>query len=174
LPTSGTSAFEADSNATITGLEVVGNHMTITTPNSDAAAVGAVGFFAGSVPATMSNSVIAGNTATANAPNGMATVQGAGIINDSDLALDNVLVLANKAVANGQSGFAQGGGVWNGSIFGGPTPTLTLDDSSVIGNALSGTPGVMLHGAGIFTQGSPTTLTNSVVALNTPDQCYGC
>ena len=82
---SGPSAFEADSNATITGVAVVGNHMTITTPTSDGAAVGAVGFFAGSVPATMSNSIVANNTATANAPKGMATVQGAGIVNDSDL-----------------------------------------------------------------------------------------
>ena len=171
---SGPSAFEADSNATITGLEVIGNQMTITTPSSDAAAAGAVGLFGGSVPTTMRNSLVADNTSTANAPNGMATVQGAGIVNDSDLSLTNVTVLANKAVANGVSGFAQGGGIWNGSIFGGPTPTLSLDDSHVLRNALSGTPGVTLHGAGIFTEGSPTTLTHSVVAYNTPDQCFGC
>jgi len=169
---SGPSAFEADSNATITGLQVIGNHMTITTPNSDAAAVGAVGLFGSA--ATMTNSIIADNTATANAPNGMATVQGAGISNGSDLSLTNVLVLANKAAANGMSGFAQGGGIWNGSFFGGPTPTLSLDDSGVIGNSLSGSSGVILQGGGIFTQGSPTTLTNSVVAFNKPDQCNGC
>jgi hypothetical protein len=118
---SGPSAFEADSNATITRVEVVGNQVTITTPTSDAAAAGAVGFFAGSVPATMSNSIVADNTATANAPNGIATVQGAGIINDSDLTLTNVLTRDNRGVANGLSGFAQGGGIWNGSIFGGST-----------------------------------------------------
>ena len=170
---SGTSAFEADSSATITGVEVIGNRMTITTPTSDAAAVGAVGFFGGSVSATMSNSIVANNTATANAPDGMATVQGAGIINDSDLTLTNVLVLANKAVANGMSGFAQGGGIWNGSIFGGPTPTLALDRTGVFGNTASGSPGVTLQGGGIFTVGSPLNLTDSLAAHNTPDQCAG-
>jgi hypothetical protein len=170
---SGPSAFEADSTATITGVAVVGNHMTITTPTSDGAAVGAVGFFAGSVPATMSNSIVANNTATANAPKGMATVQGAGIVNDSDLSVTNVLVRDNRGVANGVSGFAQGGGIWNGSIFGGPTPTLALNHSGVVGNAVSGSPGVTPRGGGIFTVGSPLTLTDSLVAHNAPDQCAG-
>jgi hypothetical protein len=170
---SGPSAFEADSNATITGVEVVGNQVTITTPTSDAAAAGAVGFFAGSVPATMSDSMIANNTATANAPTGMATVQGAGIVNDSDLTLTKVLVRDNRGMANGMSGFAQGGGIWNGSIFGGPIPTLAVDHSGVVGNTVSGSPGVTLQGSGIFTVGSPLTLTDSLVAHNTPDQCAG-
>jgi hypothetical protein len=170
---SGPSAFEADSNATISRVEVVGNEMTITTPTSDAAAVGAVGFFAGSVSATMSNSVVANNTATANAPNGMATVQGAGIINDSDLTVANVLARDNRGVANGLRGFAQGGGIWNGSIFGGPTPTLALEHSGIVGNTVGGSPGVTLQGGGVFTVGSPLTLTDSLVAHNAPDQCAG-
>jgi hypothetical protein len=170
---SGTSAFEADSNATITGAEVFGNKLTITTPTSDAAAVGAIGFFAGSVPATMTDSIVADNTATANAPNGVATVRGAGIINDSDLTLTNVLVRDNRAAANGLSGFAQGGGISNGSIFGLPTPTLALDHSDVFANTVMGSPGVTLQGGGIFTIGSPLTLTDSLVAHNTPDQCAG-
>jgi hypothetical protein len=121
----------------------------------------------------MSNSIVANNTATANAPNGTATVQGAGIINDSDLSLTNVLVRDNRGVANGLSGFAQGGGIWNGSIFGGPTPTLALDHSGVFRNTVSGSPGVTLQGGGIFTVGSPLSLTDSLVAHNTPDQCAG-
>jgi hypothetical protein len=121
----------------------------------------------------MSNSIVANNSATANAPNGMATVQGAGIINDSDLSLTDVLVRGNRAIANGLSGFAQGGGIWNGSIFGGPTPTLALDHSGIVGNAVSGSPGLTLQGGGIFTVGSPLTLTESFVAHNAPDQCAG-
>jgi hypothetical protein len=121
----------------------------------------------------MSSSVVADNTATANAPNGMATVQGAGIINDSDLSLNNVLVRDNRGVANGLSGFAEGGGIWNGSIFGGPTPTLALDHSGVVGNTVSGSPEVTLQGGGIFTVGSPLTLTDSLVVHDTPDQCAG-
>jgi hypothetical protein len=103
----------------------------------------------------------------------MATVQGAGIINDSDLTLTNVLLRDNLAMANGTSGFAQGGGIWNGSIFGGPTPTLALNHSDVLGNTVSGSPEVTLQGGGIFTVGSPLTLTDSLVAHNTPDQCAG-
>jgi hypothetical protein len=140
---------------------------------SDAAAAGAVDFFGGSVPTTMSNSIVANNTATANAPNATATVQGAGIINDSDPTLTNVLARDNRGVANGLSGAAQGGGIWNGSIFGGPTPTLALDHSGVLGNTVNGSHGVTLQGGGIFTVGSPLTLTDSHVAHNAPDQCAG-
>ncbi len=71
------------------------------------------------------------------------------------------------------SGFAQGGGIWNGSMFGGPTPTLAIDHTGVFGNTVSGSPEVTLQGGGIFTIGSPLTLTDSLVANNTPDQCAG-
>ncbi len=32
----------------------------------------------------------------------------------------------------------------------------------------------MLQGAGIYTPGFPVTLTNTLVAHNCPDQCFGC
>lgn len=168
-------AMEADANAALTNVRIAGNAITVNSPNQDAAAVGAVGmFFGGTVTPTITNSVITGNTATANAPNGAATVQGAGLTNNGPLVLTNVAVTGNNGIANGQNGSAQGAGIWNGVLFGGPTSPLTLRNSKVTGNALSGSPGITLLGGGIFTPGFPTTLTNSIVAHNTPDQCSGC
>jgi fibronectin-binding autotransporter adhesin len=171
---SGPGILEADSNATYTGVQVVGNRMTMTSPTGGAGLIGAVGFLGGAVPVTITDSTIADNRSTVDASGGTATIQGVGVTNDSDLTLSDVIVLGNKGVANGEDGSSQGGGIWNGSIFGLPTPSLSLDNSLVVGNALSGTPAITLQGAGIYTEGSPTTLTNSLVAHNTPDQCFGC
>jgi hypothetical protein len=49
-----------------------------------------------------------------------------------------------------------------------------LRDTAVAGNTLTGSPGVTLRGAGFYTLGFPTTLTNSIVSSNDPDQCGGC
>jgi hypothetical protein len=96
----------------------------VNSPDQDAAAVGAVGlFFGGTVTPTITNSTITGNTATANAPNGTATVQGAGLTNNGPLVLTNVAVTSNNGVANGQNGSAQGAGIWNGVLFGRPDVT---------------------------------------------------
>ena len=111
---------------------------------------------------------------SANAPNGMATVRGAGITNNGPLLLADDSLQANRAVANGQSGFAEGAGIWNGSLSGDPTPPLTLVRTDVTHNALSGSAAITRQGAGIFTPGLPPTLADSVVARNTPDQCFGC
>ena len=53
---------------------------------------------------------------------------------------------------------------------GGP---LTLINSSVIGNALGGASTTTLQGGGIYAT-NPVSLTNSVIAGNVPDQCFGC
>ena len=114
--------MEADSNATITNVRIARNATTVTSPNQDAAAVGAVGiFFSGTVTPTITNSTIIGNTSRANAPSGTATIQGAGLSNNGPLVLTNVTVSGNRGVADGQNGSAQGAGVWNGILFGGPS-----------------------------------------------------
>jgi hypothetical protein len=172
---SGPAAFEADANATITNTRIAGNETTVTAPTGDAAAVGAVGFFfGGTVTPTMTGSEVVDNRSTANAPEGAATVQGAGISNNGPLVLTSDRVSGNIGSANGESGSAQGGGVWNGLLFGGPTSPLTLQDTAVTHNTLTGGLPVSLQGAGIYTVGFPTTLSNSIVAANTPDQCDGC
>lgn len=171
---SGPGALEADANATITNTQIAANTTTVTSPTSDAAAIGAVGFFfGGTVTPTMTNSRVTDNSANANAPDGTATVQGAGISNNGPLLLTGDRVSDNSAKANGQSGFAQGAGIWNGLLFGGPTSPLTLKDTSVTRNTLSGSPGITLQGAGIYTVGFPLSLANSQIAGNSPDQCAG-
>jgi hypothetical protein len=175
---SGPTALEADGNATISGTRITHNDAVVTTPTGDAATLGAVAFFfGGSVTPTITNSTISNNSSTANAPSGEATILGAGISNNGPLVLTNDTVAKNRGTANGTSGSAQGAGIWNGVLFGGPDSPLTLQNSRVTGNTLSGGSGVTLQGAGIFTPGFPLTLSNSLVAHNTPDtpdQCYGC
>jgi hypothetical protein len=172
---SGPGALEADANARITNTRIAGNTTTVTAPTRNAAAIGAVGFFfGGTVTPTMTNTTVTDNSSRANAPDGAATVQGAGISNNGPLVLTGDRVSDNAARANGQSGFAQGAGIWNGLLFGGPTSPLTIQDTHVTRNTLSGSPGITLQGAGIYTFGFPLTLTNSIVARNRPDQCDGC
>ena len=172
---SGPAAVEADGNATIANTQITGNAISVTTPNGDAGAVGAIGlFFGGTLTPTITNSIISGNTSAAVAPSGTATIQGAGLVNNGPLALKNVLVSNNHGTATGLGGFAEGGGIWNGILFGGPTSPLTLKNTLVIANSLGASPGLSLQGAGIFTAGVPITLDNSLVVRNSPDQCYGC
>ena len=69
---------------------------------------------------------------------------------------------------------AQGGGIWNGVLFVPPDSPLTLVNSQVTGNVLTGSAGIALSGGGIFTSGFPLTLQHSVVAHNAPDDCVEC
>jgi hypothetical protein len=172
---SGPAALEVDSDATIANVRFTGNSTDVTAANGDAGALGALLFlFDGDSPPTITNSSIDDNVAAATAPNGAATVQGAGLVNNGALTLTNVDVTRNRGVAHGLSGFAQGGGIWNGQVFGGPESPLTLVTSQVTDNVLEGSTGIALVGGGIFTPGFPLTLTASVVRHNTPDDCVGC
>jgi hypothetical protein len=172
---SGPSAFEADANAAITNTRIADNAITVTAATGDAETLGTVGFFGGNggtLTPTLTNSQIVDNTTSATAPEGAATVLGAGISNNGPLDLSGDRISGNIGSALGQSGSAEGGGISNG-VFGGPT-SLTVRNTTVTHNTLSGSPGVTLAGGGIYTLGFPTTLTNSIVAFNQPDQCEGC
>jgi hypothetical protein len=172
---SGPGALEADGDATIANVQFTGNATNVTAVNGDAGAIGALAFFFGGENApTIGDSSISDNTASARAPNGAVMVGGAGLLNNGPLTLTNVDVERNHGVGTGRSGFAQGGGIWNGQLFGGPESPLTLVDSQVKNNVLEGSPGVTLQGGGIFTPGFPLTLTGSSVKHNTPDDCFGC
>jgi hypothetical protein len=130
--------------------------------------------FDGDNPPTIADSSISDNVATATAPHGAATLRGAGIVNNGQLTLSRVDVERNRGVANGLSGWARGGGIWNGQLFGGSESPLTLVDSQVKNNVLEGSAGVTLQGGGIFSLGFPLTLTSSSVKHNAPDDCVGC
>jgi hypothetical protein len=173
---SGPSAIEADSDTLIRATAITGNAITITATDGDAAAFGAIAFyyFGEQPPVTIAHSLIAANRAVATSPHGTATVQGAGITNDGPLLLDHDLIAHNHGDAHGATASAQGAGIWNGVTLGGPDSPLTLHDTTVTANALTGSPGAALAGAGLYTVGFPTTITDSPINANTPDQCAGC
>ena len=120
--------------------------------------------------------MISGNTVRASSSSGSASVQGAGLINGGLLELHGVVVAGNAGTAKGTSGFAQGGGIWNGMPF--PRRLAdaepVLDHTTVIGNRLSASPGLAVQGGGLFTAGFAVSLASSLIVHNAPDQCFGC
>ena len=101
-------------------------------------------------------------------------LRGGGIANIGVLRLRNTSIADNSGTASGPHGLAQGGGIFNGSVPDGPPSVrLALVDSAVTRNTLTASPGITVQGGGLFTL-FPVTLTNSVIAHNVPDQCYGC
>jgi hypothetical protein len=167
------SALDIVGPTTLTNVQIRSNTTTVTSYSGTAGANGAV--YAGSTgqPALIDNSVIRGNTAHASSTGGPAIVLGAGLVNDGILTLRNVLVADNAGAASGPNGAALGGGIWNGTLFNSPPIDLTLENTNVMHNTLSASPGLTVQGGGIFTA-FPVTLNNSRIANNTPDQCYGC
>jgi hypothetical protein len=104
---------------------------------------------------------------------GNAALIGVGVGNAGTLTLKSTTVTDNKGAADGPAGKSQGAGIWSADVGGGP-PTLSLIDSAVTRNALTSSgAAVPVHGAGIFST-AHVTLTNSIVAHNVPDQCFGC
>ena len=57
------------------------------------------------------------------------------------------------------------------ALRGGP---LVLQSSNLTANALTGGAGLILRGGGLYLENEPLTFANSVIANNSPDQCFGC
>jgi hypothetical protein len=156
---------------TITNTRIIGNTVTVSSTAGDAlAGIGGLLQFG-----TLTNSVVSDNHLSASSPHGSATVSGAGLmVAEHPLTLQNTTVSGNSGVANGRGGFARGGGIYDGPWFDIPGSALTLVNSNVRGNTLTGSAGVSLQGGGLYLQNQPLTSTNSVIANNSPDQCFGC
>jgi len=173
----GGNALELDGGGTISNTRITGNSTTIVSPGGVAGNAGAglvmLNFNNDAQLVTVRGGVISGNTAVAKTSTGSATSQGAGIFNDSLLELAGVQVSGNSGTATGPGGVAQGAGIWNGTDISGPPVQLALNDTTVTHNSLTGSPGITVQGAGLFTD-LPVTLSHSLIALNTPDQCFGC
>jgi hypothetical protein len=98
----------------------------------------------------------------------------------ADLTLERTLVIANSVSATSAPGpmpfggvaSALGGGISNGAP-GIPAATLTLTDSVVNANRLSGSAGLPLQGGGVYTTNG-LVRTRTVIAGNKPDDCFGC
>jgi len=167
------STLEIDGSGTITNTRITDNTSTVVSPDGVAGNAGAGLAASGTGLVTVRGGVISDNTATAKTSTGSATVEAVGVLSDSLLELDGVQISGNTGTATGPTGTAQGGGIWNGVEFAGPQVQLTLDHTTVTHNSLSGSPGITVQGGGLFTT-LPVTLHNSVIAGNTPDQCFGC
>jgi hypothetical protein len=157
---------------TVTNTRVTGNTVSASSVAGNADADAGASVFTGS----MTDSVVGDNHVQASSPHGTAIDRGGGIVAGNTTTLRNTTVSGNTAHANGRSGYARGGGIFdfdnsaNGGPPGGP---LTLVNSRVTSNALSGSSAISLQGGGIYAS-TPVFLTNSVIADNIPDQCFGC
>jgi len=167
---------EIDGQATVTDTEISDN---TTSFDNDGSAWAFGTFFtidydAGAI--VVRNSAIRDNTVTVRARSGPATIWGAGIMNAGPLELHGVDVSRNAGWAFGDSGVAQGGGIWNGRPFdpGDPAPQLTLDHTRVTRNTLFGSPGVTVRGGGLYTPGFQVSAIDTVIERNRPDDCFGC
>ena len=170
-PTSGGLGIVFPGKATISDTFITGNDVSAT------AATGTAVAEAGGIQTTdttLSDSLVSGNRLTATSQTGSATVRGAGIDHGNGLLdVSDTTVSDNTATANGPKGQALGGGVWNDVFFPPPpNPRLTLTKTTVTGNTLTASPGITVHGGGLFTT-FPTTLTDSTISGNSPDNCFG-
>jgi hypothetical protein len=164
--------LEFDGPSTITDTRITGNTTTATSPTGEVIAAGAVLSFFADSPSLLSDSVISGNTVSASSTSGSATILGAGVMNAAFLELRDDHIRENTGTATAATGTAQGGGIWNGPFPGGPPVQLTLKDTTVTQNALSGSAGITLQGGGLYTA-LPVTLTGDTITGNTPDNCFG-
>jgi hypothetical protein len=165
-------ALEIEGPATLRNVRLTENDVSANASSGPALAQGGAMVAASDQAITASDTIITGNAAHANSPN-ETSVEGGGILNAGSLDLRQVTVRDNSGSADGSSGAAQGGGIWNAPLPDGPPVQLTVRDSSVTRNTLTATSGLARQGGGIYTT-LPLVLTNSLVAKNVPDDCFGC
>jgi hypothetical protein len=168
-------ALEVDGGGKLVNVDLEGNTSRVTAVHGSAAVGAALAIFnfnKDARPTTIRSSTITGNQSSATSATGIAEVFGAGILNDSLLTLEGVQVSANHALANGTSGFARGGGIWNGHDISGPPVKLTVAGSTVTENTVSGDAGIKQVGGGIFSS-APLSITSSNLSANTPEDCSG-
>jgi hypothetical protein len=169
------SAIDVAGLATISDTRITDNVTIVTSHSGEAAASGGgiYSFGAASEPIMIRDSVISDNTTIASSTRGSALVLGAALLNDGRLVLRNDRIANNTGIARAPSGSARGGGIWNGTIYNPPPIELTVISTSVTGNVLRGSSGITLKGGGLFTT-FPVTLSHSLIARNSPDNCFGC
>ena len=164
---------EVPATVTISSTRFSGNSVSAAAPAGTASASGGGINVANDKLVPMSDSLVSGNNVSATTTTGSAIAQGAGIHNGGLLTLRNATVSDNSGSASGPDGVVQGGGIWNGT-FGPNLPVqLTLADTVITHNTLTASSGITVQGGGLFTM-FPVTLKNTLIAQNSPDQCFGC
>jgi hypothetical protein len=153
-------------------LRVVANRATVETSTGDAG-VGGGGIYADlAAPSKLTDIVIRRNELAATSVEGPAFAAGAGILNIGTLTLRHARLIGNRIEAAGTAGFAQGGGLWHGTLSDQTAGALTLVDSWIAANEAHATDAVPL-GAGLYSQFA-VSLVRSLITLNQPDNCFGC
>jgi hypothetical protein len=162
-------------SGTMSNLRLSGNTVDVSAANGDATGEGGASVFDGG---TITNGAVDDNHVHVASPHGSASVSGGGIFVAVGLTLRNTPVTGNTGSASGGSGNALGGGIFDVAFpfgpDGPPGGPLVLQNSPVTGNVLTGSAGLPLQGGGLYLQGEPLTRTNSTIAQNVPDQCFGC
>jgi hypothetical protein len=155
----------------ITKTRFTGNTVTVSSAGGDATA------FAGAVIdfGSIAHSVVSDNHVEVSSAGTTFAGGGGLVVDEPGLTLRNTAVSRNTVDASGQSGHARGGGIFDARVPQGPPGgPLTLVNSSVTGNVLTGSAGLTIQGGGIYIRNHPLTLTHSIIANNSPDQCFGC
>jgi hypothetical protein len=162
-------------SGTLNNIRLTGNTVDVRSATGSASCEGGASVFDGG---SFTNSLIGDNHVHVSAPGGSATVQGGGIFVAVSLTLRNSTVNGNTGDASGASGSARGGGIFDAAFpfgpDGPPGGPLVLQNSKLTDNVLTGSSGFTLQGGGLYIQNEPLTSTNSVIANNVPDQCFGC
>ncbi len=160
---------------TVTNTRLTGNTVTVRSAQGSATASSGASL----IEASLTDSVVRDNRVHAASAAGAATAVGGGIeVSGGDgrsvaEKLRNTPVSGNTAEATGHSTSAQGGGIFDIAVPNGPPGgLLTLINSNVSGNTLSGDAKGKLRGGGVFTT-FKVTLSGSAINANTPDQCAG-
>ena len=128
----------------------------------------------------LTDSVVSDNHVRAISTGGSATAVGGGIQlggaavgQPMAQTLRNTPVSGNTASATGRTATAEGGGIFDIEVPNGPPGgALTLINSNVSHNTLSGSANAKLEGGAVFTT-FKLTLTNSALIANTPGECAG-
>jgi len=166
------SAIDVTGQATLSRVRVTNNTTDVRSDDGFADANGAV-YVGEPSGALIEQSTVADNEVHAVSVSGRARARGAGLINDGVLTLRSTEITSNSGSARAPVGAAQGGGIWNGSMFNSPPIRLTLRDTRVTHNTLSGSAAIAIAGGGLWTA-FPVTSINTLISGNAPDNCSGC
>ena len=161
-------------SGTLSNVRVTGNTVDVRSATGSANGEGGATVFDGG---SITNSLVSDSHVHVSAPGGSATLEGGGIFVAVSLTLRNSTVSGNTGDASGASGSARGGGIFDIAFpfgtDGPPGGPLVLQNSKLTENVLTA-PGLTPQGGGLYIQNEPLTSTNSVIANNVPDQCFGC
>ena len=165
---------ELDSAGIVTRTTIAHNTNVVSVKRGTAVLIGTV--FSGNAdpkPLVITDSVIDHNSNRVTNANGATWAAGGGLTNGGTAVLRHTRISDNTLTAIGKSGFARGGGIWNG-VWPNLHARLTLTGRTVVsGNVLRGSSGIALEGGGLYA-GLPVKVVQARITGNTPDQCHAC